>query len=1048
MPSLDGRGHEHGYWRSLDELAGTDEFRALLQAEFPHPVAGEWASTSRRGFLKAIGASLAFAGLVGCRWPKETIVPYAKRPPGRKPGVPVPFATAFELSGVGTGVLATSFDGRPIKIEGNPLHPFSLGRSNAWMQAAILELYDPDRSRQPSKRTPTGRNNIDWNQFEAETRELLQSHRATGGQNLCVLTQTSSSPSLTAMRKRFEAAFPQAQWFEYEPLSRDNVRQGTALAFGQPHRPVLDLAKARVIVSFDDDILLTHPAAVRYARDFAQHRVADDGHMNRLYVIESTLSLTGSNADVRITARPSEIPQRMFQLLRALVDAGLELPAAGQALAAKLAQTGLPAPSAEITDIAKNLLQETGHVAICVGPNQPPAAHALAALLNQLLDSAGTVVHYALEPDPQRPTHLEAIARLSERLRNAQGATAIILGGNPVYDAPADFNFTELFGLRDSIHLSLYRNETSQACKWHVPAAHWLEAWSDVRAWDGTVSIAQPLIAPLYDGKSALEFLAWLIGDEPMSGYEIVRQTFAQSAATDDHLEEHWQIALHDGVVAESAWELVAPTIEPAQWPTVLDQAIAAAQQKPPQNGQTPPLEVAFTADRKVYDGRFANNGWLQELPDPITKLTWDNAALLAPADAELLGVERGDMLEFAVDKRTLSIPAFPLPGHPAGVVTLPLGYGRTAGGRVAEDVGFDVYALRSRQRTAGGWVEVVRRANRKHELVTTQDHHAMKSEVGERETQKRIGQLVREGTLLEYNNDPQFVKHRAHSQPLEQPFGAQEFPDKPHWAMAIDLSKCTGCSACVVACQAENNIPVVGKDEVAVGREMQWMRIDRYFAGDPHEADALKVAHQPVACQHCENAPCEQVCPVGATVHDEEGLNVMVYNRCIGTRYCSNNCPYKVRRFNWFWNHHGPSHPYSDGVTDQEKITEIEKMAFNPEVTVRSRGVMEKCTFCTQRIAAAKIDAKNEGRPVADGEIVPACAQSCPSNAIVFGDLNDPSSEVSKLHRHARAYPLLEYLNIRPRNIYLARLRNPLHDPGPQQHDAPAHGGHDAAHS
>ena len=1045
MPSVGNRGNEHGYWRSLDELAGTDEFRALLEAEFPHPVAGEWASTSRRGFLKALGASLAFAGMVGCRWPKETIVPYAKRPSGRTPGVPVQFATAFELGGVGTGVLATSFDGRPIKIEGNPLHPYSLGGSSSLMQASILAIYDPDRSRQPSVRTSAGRTNIDWPQFEADTRDMLAHHRAEGGRRLFVLSETTSSPTLAAMRRRFQAAFPQAQWFEYEPVSRDNVRGGTALAFGAPHRPVLDLANSRVIVSFDDDLLLTHPAALRYARDFAAGRTADNGRMNRLYVLESTFSLTGSNADQRLAERSADLPLRLCQLLRALIELGLELPPGAEPLIQALGQADLKPAPAYIADIAKDLRGNAGHSALSVGSRLPAAAHALAALINQLLDNAGETVHYVAEPDPERPTHLEAISRLSELLRNTQDGDTIILGGNPVYNAPADLNFAELLGLRDSIHLSLYRNETSQACKWHIPQTHWLEAWGDVRAWDGTASMAQPLIAPLYDGKSAIEFLAWLTDDALQSGYEMVRRTFADELARGGVFEHNWQQALHDGVVADSAWEFDAPTIAPAAWPNLLNQTVANAHQTTPQSGAQPAFEVVFAADHKTHDGRFANNGWLQELPDPITKLTWDNAALLAPADARRLGVERGDMLEITLEQRTLSIPAFPLPGHAPGSITLPLGYGRAAGGRVADGIGFNTYALR--RRSDVGHPESIRRTGAKHVLATTQDHQAMASEVGRRETQRRIGQLVREGTLLEYLSNPEFVKHRAHSPPLVQPFDDHEFPDKPRWAMAIDLSKCSGCSACVVACQAENNIPVVGKDEVLTGREMHWMRIDRYFKGDPDQPHELKVAHQPVACQHCENAPCEQVCPVAATVHDEEGLNVMVYNRCIGTRYCSNNCPYKVRRFNWFWNHHGPSHPYSDGVMAQEKLTEIEKMGFNPEVTVRSRGVMEKCTFCTQRIAAAKIAARNEGRPVADGEIVPACAQACPSQAIVFGNLNDKDSRIHALHSNQRAYPLLEYLNVRPRNLYLARLRNPARDPGPQHHDAPAHGD-DHAHS
>jgi len=1051
--SLKGRT----YWRSLDELADSPEFRAHLEREFPN-LAPHLTPATRRTFLKLMGASLALAGATACRWPAELIVPYARRPPGRTPGVSVSYATAFELGGVGTGVLATSFDGRPIKIEGNELHPFSRGATDALAQASVLELYDPDRSTRVVQRVATDGRMIEmnrsWEEFAAWAGQHFGTLKSRAGAGLRVLSGATSSPTFADVRARFLKVFPQAKWFEYEPLSRDNERIGTAMAFGKPHRPQLRFDQAERVVCFDCDFLLTHPASVRYMRDFASRRarVDHDQTLNRLYVIESTYSLTGANADERYAVRSSDIPALLCHLAAELGRQGVTIP---PAIASFEAPPGA-APPRYLAEMAVDLAAHQGRSIIAVGPRQSPDAHAVAALLNEALGNVGKTVHYTAEPDPQRPTHLDAIGALAVDLHDATPRTLIILGGNPAYDAPADLAFDALLARHTVVHLSLYRNETSQHCTWHLPAAHYLEAWGDCCAWDGTLSLVQPLIDPLYNGRAPIELLTLLAGDELTRGYELVRRTFKAQFTGGGDFEAAWRRGLHDGLVPDTAWPLQTPSTN-ADWAAIASRIKGTV--SPPARaslgGGAPnadTYEIVFAQDHKLYDGRFANNGWLQELPDPITKLTWDNAALISTADAARLRVRQDDKIEITVGDRRLSLPVYVLPGHAPGSLTLPLGYGRPHAGIVAQGSGFDVYKLRTAARWHVATGAKVRRAGGTYRLSTTQDHHTIDSDVGREETKVRVPELLREGTLEEFKRDPKFAAKRAHALPLIQLFGDHEFRDKPKWAMTVDLNRCTGCSACVLACQAENNIPVVGKEEVLRGREMHWMRIDRYFSGDPRQADDVHISQQPMLCQQCENAPCEQVCPVGATLHDQEGLNVMVYNRCIGTRYCSNNCPWKVRRFNWFYNHYGPKHPRSKatgtppypGTLPQTEITPIEMMVHNPNVTVRTRGVMEKCTYCIQRIEAAKIKARNDGRPVRDGEIVTACQQVCPAEALLFGDLNDAGSRIARLYPNERSYFMLETLNARPRTRYLARIRNPLHDAGgtQEQGHAPQHVG------
>ncbi len=1014
MPSLTRDKPGPAYWRSLDEHANTPEFQEFLQAEFP-TLAGELQRpSSRRRFLKLMGASLGLAGLTACRWPKEHIVPATRQPYDRIPGVPSHYATAFELNGVATGLLVTSYEGRPIKIEGNDLHPFSRGRTNSWMQAAILELYDPNRSQRVVQRedqaiTPHRR----WDEFDAFVSQHFDELRTSRGSRLCVLHENTSSPSFARMKAKFRAAFPEAELYEYEPISRDSEIEGARLAFGTPLRSHLHLDKADVIVSLDSDFLMTHPAAVKYAGDFAARRRPVDGKMSRFYTFEGGMSLTGSLADHRTAVRPSEIGVLVRQLARQLADE-LHVSDTPQWLAPAKSESSVD--HKVIESLAHDLAAHRGRCAIVVGPNQPPEVHAIAQHLNAWLDAPGNTVSYTAEPDAERESHVANITRLVERMRAGNVDTLVMLGGNAVYDAPADLEFAgALEQVPTRIHLSLYDNETSQLCSWHAPRAHFLEAWGDARAWDGTLSICQPLIEPLYNGRTPTELLALITGDSTTDGHKITQATFNELVNGDETV---WKQSLADGIVKDTAWATESATL---------------AGFSPPTSDTSGEWDVVFTPDYSAFDGRFANNAWLQELPDPITKLTWDNAALISPADAAELGIDRnGQQIEITVGQRTLNVPVYMLPGHARKTITLPMGYARTTAGAVGDGVGFATHSLRTvdGMSIAGASVKL---AGGFHELIGTQDHHAIKSEVGDAAMQGRIDDLAREGTLDEFKHHPNFAKHRVHHPPLESLWKEKDY-DGHKWGMAIDLNACIGCGVCSLACQAENNIPVVGKDEVAVGREMHWIRIDRYFKGEP-TAPNVEVVHQPVACVHCENAPCEQVCPVAATVHDEDGLNVMVYNRCIGTRYCANNCPYKVRRFNWFYNHHGPAHPRSKkhgtspfpGKLAQAELTDVEKLANSPFVTVRSRGVMEKCTYCVQRINAVKIKAKNERwESIPDGMITPACAQACPASAITFGDLNDPNSAVRRLHEDDRAYAMLAELNVKPRTAYLAKLRNP----------------------
>ncbi len=945
------------YWRSLDELASTDEFRAFVEDEFPNRTPDWNDPGSRRRFLRLMGASIALAGASACtKQPKEVIVPYVRQPEELIPGKPLFYATAMSVAGIATGVLAESHLGRPTKIEGNPEHPASLGATDAAMQASILTLYDPDRSQ-----TVTRDGNISgWGTFLAAITAARDAAGLKQGAGLRILTGTVTSPTLAAQIQQVLTQFPAAKWHQFEPCGRHSARAGAITAFGRPLNAIYRFDRADVIVSLDSDFLCSMtPGNLRYARDYSARRRASAEHANtappRLYVAESTPSITGSMADHR-----------------------LRMTAGGVAdFAANLDRSGV---------LFKDLEAHRGASIVIPGEHQSPQVHALAHGINQTLGNTGKTVIYTDPVEANPVDEIASLAELVKDMRDGAVETLLILGGNPVYDAPADFSFLDaLKKVKLRAHLGLYSNETAAWCHWHIPEAHYLESWSDARAYDGTVSIVQPLILPLYGGKTSLDMMNVLANQADQTAHDTVRaywQTQHQGADFDDF----WQISLHDGVVAGTAFP--AKTPPPAKKPEALAPTPAG-------------LEIVFRPDPSVGDGSMSNNAWLQEMPKPQNKMTWDNAVWISPKSAERYGVTTGDILEVELQGRKVDGPVWIMPGQADESITVHFGYGRTRAGKVADGIGFDSYALRT---SGAPWQSMGAKITRKsggYKFANTQHTQTME----ERDP-------FRAATYAEFHNNPEFARPEEKRVPNDLTLFPQWEYNQHKWGMSIDLNSCMGCQACTIACQSENNISVVGKEEVAKGRHMNWLRVDRYFKGSIEDPELY---FQPVPCMHCENALCELVCPVAATVHSAEGLNEMVYNRCVGTRYCSNNCPYKVRRFNFFL--------YADW--DTESLFGVR----NPDVTVRSRGVMEKCSYCVQRINSAKIEAEKLDRPVKDGDIVTACQQACPAEAIVFGDLNDPNSRVAKLKRQQRDYGLLEELNTRPRTTYLARLRNPNPD-------------------
>jgi molybdopterin-containing oxidoreductase family iron-sulfur binding subunit len=948
------------FWKSLEEWSQSPEFLPYLHREFPE-YASEWDNgISRRRFLQLMGASLALAGLTACsRQPQEKLVPYVRRPEEIIPGKPLFYATTFPHRGYGKGVLVRTEMGRPTKIEGNPDHPASLGATDIFMQASILGLYDPDRSQTIRQ----GKDISTWDAFTQFAESRVKEHEGDQGARLFLLTGKTTSPSFGNQLQRLQKRFPKLSWCPYEPAAPVRAQSIS----GKSAEPVYDLSKADVILSLDADFLFDGPANLILTKAFSKKRRDPSVDFSRLYVVESAPSITGAKADVRWRHKPSEIV------------------AFAQALATNLLQ-GATAVSPEINQLAADLQQHRGRSVIMAGDYQPEIVHALAFQMNQALGNIGSTVEYR-EADAL-PIRAISVADFTSALQNGVAKTLLILGVNPIYDLPPALNFpAALAKVEHSIHLGLYDDETGSNCRWHVPESHYLEAWGDILAVDGTPSIMQPMIEPLYpDAASLLEVVSLFIDLPQQKSYDIVRQYWQQTLSTE--VPSAWENSLNKGVVVG----LAAPAIR------LPVQAVHSGTVPPPVLQPTSFLEISFRPDTAVDDGRYANNAWLQELPRPLSKLTWDNVAMLSPKDAQVMGVTTGDLIRLTVDNHAVDAPVWVQPGHADGCVSVTLGYGRTEVGEVADGVGFNAGSLRS---SLDVWSQALTGAEvlgSKHELASTQHHFSMEGR-----------DLIQFETLAEYKADPKKAQENKPDPPPEENLYPPVVYKNYAWAMSIDLNTCVGCNACIVACQSENNIPVVGKEQVVKGREMHWIRVDRYFEG---AAEDPAMHFQPVTCMQCEDAPCEVVCPVGATVHTSEGLNDMVYNRCVGTRYCSNNCPYKVRRFNFL--------EYSDA---KHPTLALQK---NPDVTVRSRGVMEKCTYCVQRIEAVRIDSQKEMRPIVDGEIITACQAACPADAIVFGNINDPTSRVSRLKALPRNYGLLAELNTHPRTTYLAKVTNP----------------------
>jgi MoCo/4Fe-4S cofactor protein with predicted Tat translocation signal len=1000
------RGEKH-LWRGLEDLAETAEHRAFLEHEFPNDPANELPKdfgaaaadpndgVHRRDVLKWMAASAALAGLSGCtKMPEQKIVPYVRPPEEIIPGRPLFYATSMTMGGVATGILVESNMGRPTKVEGNPLHPGSLGATDIFAQAHVLGLYDPDRSQ-----TVIHEGRIStWGTFVSQVNDLRNNFAATKGAGLHILTETITSPSLAAQIQALLKEFPEAKWHQWEPCSRANVLEGANMAFGKRLNTIYQIDKADVIVSLDSDFLYCGPGALRYAREFAQRRNVEGpaSKMNRFYVVEQGATTTGAMADHRLAIRNADIGTFATSLATAL-----QTP---QAKDWKLPTNDY---QAWIAALAHDLTQNRGRCVVIVGENQLPAVHALAHEINFALGNVGKTVFYT-DPLEANPFFDDGLVGLAGDVDSGHVQALFILGANPVYSLPAGSEFTgKLLKIPFRAHLGLYEDETAELCHWHIPAAHFLESWGDARAYDGTVSFVQPLIAPLYDGKSSFGILAVLQGHADKTDYELVHEFWKQQRGEKD-FDKFWQTALHDGLVAGTQYEQssVSPGAKICSYDC----------------GDTGPvfynispdkIEIVFRPDPTIYDGRFANNGWLQEAPKPITKLTWDNTAQLSPATAQKLGVSNGDVVHLVLNNRGVEAPVWIVPGQANNSVTVHLGYGRRRAGRIGTGIGFNAYMLQdSASPTLTAGVQIIK-TGKKYPLAATQHHNIIDVNGHQEELESQTAfkrDLVRIGTLDEFNKNPKFAQDEVEPEPPKELSLYPGFKYEGYaWGMAIDLNKCVGCGACVLACQAENNIPVVGKEEVIAGREMHWIRVDTYFRGD---VDTPETYFEPVPCMHCENAPCEGVCPVGATVHSPEGLNEMVYNRCVGTRYCSNNCPYKVRRFNFKL--------FADFTT--ESLMSLR----NPNVSVRSRGVMEKCSYCVQRIQSAKIDSEKQDRSVRDGDIVTACEAVCPAQAIVFGNINDKNSRVAKLKASTRDYTLLAELNTRPRTSYQARLRNP----------------------
>jgi len=1001
LEGLEGRT----YWRSLEELADTPEFRDYVGREFPDQASEFSDPAGRRDFLKLMGASLALAGVSACtRQPPQKIVPYVRQPEEVVPGRPLFYATTMPLGGFGYPLLAENHMGRPTKLEGNPDHPASLGATDLFGQASVLGLYDPDRSR-----TIQNRGDVKtWSTFLSAIEPLLSAQRAIKGATLRLLTEPVTSPTLVAQIHTLLEDFPEARWHQWDAVY--GVCQDGAPA----RHAIYQLDKADVVVALDADFLGFGPGAVRYTKDFSSRRRmgTPQDALNRLYVIEPVPTVTGSNADHRLALKSRDV-----HAFAAAVASAAGAGASGQAAAGALSAEAQQWAAA----IGADLVAHRGKAVVIAGERQPEAVHAIARAINDALGNTHATVVYAAPVAASPADGAASLATLVAEMNAGKVDALFILGGNPVFTAPVDLQFGEaLAKVASRVHLGLYFDETAEQCQWHIPEAHYLESWGDVRSFDGTVSIVQPLIAPLYDGRTAIEVVSALNGKPGPSPMDLVKEHWtAAFSATGASFRRHdgqpfanaesfWKNALHDGLIAGTS--LMGTASSPA--------ASSPASVAPAKAG----LEIVFRPDPNILDGRFANHAWLQELPKPLSKVTWDNVAYISPKKAEELGIpifragnDSQKVIAIGYQGKTLKMPVWVLPGTADETVVVHFGYGRKRAGKIGTGLGVDAFPLRS---SAAPWFDggaTVTVTSETYPIASVQNHFLMEER-----------HPVRAVTAEEYRANPASVADMgAHHEAAAGEAGAEPAEKKPlkmltlypeyeytgnKWGMAIDLNTCTGCGVCIAACVSENNIPVVGKAQVSRSREMHWIRVDTYYEGDPNAPTGTY--HQPLPCQQCEDAPCEVVCPVAATVHSDEGLNDMVYNRCVGTRYCSNNCPYKVRRFNFLL--------YSDFDTPELYAQR------NPDVTVRSRGVMEKCTYCVQRINHARIDAKTAGTDIADGAIRTACEQACPADAIVFGDLNKPDSRVAKLKAQERNYALLDEIGTRPRTTYLAVVRNP----------------------
>ena len=1056
------------YWRSLDELTDSPEFRQWMEKEFPEGATEAPTGQTRRDFMKIMGASflLAGAGLTGCRRPEETILPFSKMPHNYTHGVPQFFATAMPSRDSAVPLLAKSSDGRPTKVEGNPELAFGKGGTDSFAQASLLNLYDPDRSKKYLK----GGNAVTRNEAIGALRMLSGQFKGNKGKGLIFLVQSSSSPSRHRLEALIREQMPEAKWHAYEPVSFRTSVQASSKVFKKPIRPIPHFGKAKVILSLDCDFLGTEQESYSHIRGYADGRrlKEDENHhttSNRLYAIESLLTLTGSNADHRLRVTSSQVfsvaaalTEQVFEQLHLPEDeAGSPIPALRSSLREKA--KGVTVDEKWIVESVRDLLAHKGECLVVAGHRQPESVHQLAAAINTLLGNIGHTVTFLEDSQPA----YASLAQLKQACDAGAVEALVVLDGNPVYDAPADFDWKATQRKAKSVvRLGYYEDETSEVSDWHLPMAHYLESWGDARSGDGSYLPVQPLIAPLFDGLTEIEVLARIAGHDEVKPHEIARTTL-KSLVGDEGFEGQWKQLLHDGYLNDLRSSAVDVSADDFDWPGLtqhLSQAITGANQSGAPSKDA--LEVVFYRDASLDDGRFNNNGWMQECPDPVTKITWDNVVLISRRTAAEMGnIKNKELVEVEYNGRKVQGPIWIQPGLADFSLGLALGYGRSNSGNVGgngdKSVGFNAYTIRDSKSLSFGTGAKLRRLNRIFDISCTQDHWSMEGRA-----------IVREANIENFEEKRDFAQnmdleaHAGHiptdkdgkpAQIYEHPYKARPstHSDIHQWGMAIDLQTCVGCSACVVACQSENNIPIVGKEQVANSREMHWMRIDRYYSGNPELRskvsnlimddeqayaewiDDVQVVNQPMLCQHCESAPCESVCPVNATVHDHEGLNVMAYNRCVGTRYCSNNCAYKVRRFNYFDYNKRPIDQLYEGPLASHSDDEIDliEMVKNPDVTVRMRGVMEKCTFCTQRIEQAKIAKKVAARDsgdveVADGTVKTACQQACPADAIAFGNLLDPESKVSKLKHDPRNYAVLGFLDTKPRTTYLAKIRNP----------------------